>query len=312
MSEPFRDRHKRAFFHSHLGFLRDYERQVSNCFLSGLAEGEKCGTVQRFRSRASLFVRFLEWDSDYFHVPVYRLEFAEWDERLDDPVEALARTLIEFKEELSGRHDSYYFFSEAPTEDITLLQAMGLARIRLVETRLTYFRDNLEAFDRQERSPVRMASAADIPSLRKVAMEARNLYDRYHADPFFPRSIADDYLATFAENSVLGFADVVMVPADGAPDPGGFFTAKLTRPEDSPVGLKLAHIVLVAVGAERRGWHLRLLSEMSHYFKQSGVRIASMTTQSTNRPVIRNCEKLGYRYGRCTHVFATHSEVQTL
>lgn len=312
MSERLRECERRAFFYSSLGFLRGYEHQVSSHFLSNLEDGEKKGTLQRFGSRASLLVRYLEWDSDFFRLPFYRLEFAEWDEGLDDPVEELARTLTELRAGLSDLHGSYYLFCEIPTEDITLLQAMGLARLRLIETRLTYFHDDLKTFEPAERFPVRMASPADVPALRKVAGEARNVYDRYHADPFFSRAVADDYLAKFAENSVLGFADAVIVPADDPADPGGFFTAKLTLPENSPVGLMSGHIVLVAVGARRRGWHLRLLSEMSCYLKQTGVHIASMTTQSTNRPVIRNCEKLGYRYGRCTHIFASHNEVRTL
>lgn len=304
------EREKRAFFHSRLGFLRNFEGEVSGHFLSDLEKAESSGSLQRFCSEACLLVRCLEWDSNYFHLPVYRLEFAEWDEGLENPVKALAQTLKDFRTELSRRHDSYYLFSEIPAEDIVLLQAMGQAEIRLIETRLTYFLDDLGKFNSPFRCNVRMASAADVPYLRKIAMEARNRYDRYHADPFFTRSVADNYLGTFAENSVLGFADVVMVPADGADDPGAFFTAKVTPGKDSPVGLKLAHIVLVAVGTERRGWHLRLLAEMTHFFKESGVDIASMTTQSTNRPVIRNCEKLGYRYGRCSHLFATHSEVR--
>jgi dTDP-4-amino-4,6-dideoxy-D-galactose acyltransferase len=138
-------------------------------------------------------------------------------------------------------------------------------------------------------------------------MDARNPFDRYHADPFFPQSVSDEYLATFIENSVNGFADIVMVPADGESLPGAFFSANLTPYKDSSVGLKLGRIVLVAVGEDRSGWHLRLMTEMTYHFKKCGVQVGYMATQSTNRAVIRNCEKLGYRYGRCTHVFATHA-----
>ena len=74
-----------------------------------------------------------------------------------------------------------------------MLQAMGYAGARLIETRLTYFQDDLQKFDWPIRSSVRLATKSDIPALRKVAIDARNPFDRYHADPFshgrFPTDI---------------------------------------------------------------------------------------------------------------------------
>lgn len=61
-------------------------------------------------------------------------------------------------------------------------------------------------------------------------------------------------------------------------------------------------MILSAVGEQRRGWYVKLISELSHYFKERGVDTCFMTTQSTNRAVIRTWEKLGYSFGRCAHV----------
>ncbi len=68
--------------------------------------------------------------------------------------------------------------------------------------------------------------------------------------------------------------------------------------------MAVGRIPLVAVRPERQGWHGRLLSEMSLLFRERGMEVVCMTTQATNRAVIRNCEKLGYRFGRLTHLFA--------
>lgn len=288
-------REDRAYFHSPLSFLKEYQKQLSEDFLSKLSKDEK-----RFRSKISLFIRRLEWDSHYFNVPVYKLEFADWDESVVDPTDTLAQELKSLKLELSYLHNKYYLFSEIPSEDLTMLQAASLAGYRLVETRITYFCDDLQQFNRSDRFNVRLASKDDIPSLRRVAMEARNSFDKYHADPFFTESVADEYLAVFIENSVNGFADIVIVPTENA---GAFFTANI----ESPIGIKLGKIILVAVGKECKGWHFKLLTEMSYLFKERGIQVAYMVTQSTNRAVIRNCEKLGYRYGRCTHVFSTQA-----
>jgi len=297
---------ERAFFHSPLSFIRSYQRQLAEDFLSKLAAAERDGQVRRFGFGACLLVRRLDWDSRYFSLPIYRIEFAEWDESVADPAKVLAQSLKMLTAELSDIHGRFYLFSEIPSEDLIMLQAMGYAGARLIETRLTYFCDDLQKFDWPIRANVRLATKSDIPALRKVAIDARNPFDRYHADPFFPRSVSDEYLATYIANSVKGLADIVMVPADSESLPGAFFTAKLTSSEDTCIGLNLGRIVLVAVGEERRGCHLRLMAEMSYHFKMCGAEVAYMTTQSTNRSAIRNCEKLAYRYGRCTHVFATH------
>lgn len=247
---------------------------------------------KRFGSKASLFIQHLEWDSNYFNIPVYKLESVDWDKSIIDPVEVLVQELKTLKSKLAH----HYIFSEIPSEDLVLLQAVSAVGYKLIETRITYYYDDLQHFNHPDRFNIRLATKADIPSLRKVAIEARNPFDRYHADPFFTESVADEYLATFVENSVNGFADIVMVPEENT---GAFFTANIAS--------SIGKIVLVAVGKEYKGWHLRLLVEMSYFFKERGVKVAYMVTQSTNRAVIRNCEKLGYRYGRCTHVFSTQA-----
>jgi dTDP-4-amino-4,6-dideoxy-D-galactose acyltransferase len=48
------------------------------------------------------------------------------------------------------------------------------------------------------------------------------------------------------------------------------------------------------------------MAETSHRFRDLAVDIAVMTTQATNRAVIHNSERLGYRLGRTTHIFAAY------
>ncbi|MHC1727991.1 MAG: hypothetical protein AB9866_18645 [Syntrophobacteraceae bacterium] len=295
---------QRAGLYSPLSFLYRFQDRIARRFLADLDDAVQEGTVRPFGSLSRLYVRRLDWDSRHFGFPVYRLEFADWDQNITAPYEALAGNIKKLKADLSP-HGRYYLFCEVPTEDLPVLQAMGISGMRLLETRLTYYRDDVEHFAWPQRFNVRQAGQADIPGLRKVASGARNLFDRYHADPFFPKKVADTYLETFIENSINGFANIVLVPADEDGPPGAFFTATLGSEKGLSPELSVGRIVLVAVGEDRRGWHLRLMSEMSYLFRDRGVLVAHMTTQSTNRAVIRNCEKLGYRYGRCSHVFAT-------
>ena len=105
------DHEERAYFHSPLSFLRSYQRQLAEDFLSKLAAAEGSGQVRRFGSQNHLFVRRLEWDSRYFNLPVYRLEFAEWDEEsIANPAQALAQSLKALTAELSDLHGRYYLF----------------------------------------------------------------------------------------------------------------------------------------------------------------------------------------------------------
>ena len=156
---------------------------------------------------------------------------------------------------------------------------------------------------------MRQATEDDIPNLRQVAMEARNQFDRLHADPYFSDSVADSYLAVFIENSVKGFTDLVMVPDEPKGEnslPGAFFAGDLISEKQSPIGVASGSIILTAAAKERRGWHLKLMSEMSLHFQKHHIQLAFMKTQPTNRAVIRNCEKLGWKYGNSSHIFTAH------
>ena len=256
--------------------------------------------------------RPMAWDSAYFGTPMVKLETASWDDDVRQPVEALAASAGRLARELAtdGR---YYLWAELPAEDHVPVQALGLSGFRLVETRLTYFHPEPADVLWPERYPVRVAGPKDVPHLREIAAAARNPYDRYHVDGFFGAEVADRYLATYLEASVAGLADFVVVPdpGDGAPA-GGFFTSTLSTPPSCPVGgdpscgleLGVGRVPLVAVGPGRAGWHLRLLVETTRFLADRGADVVCMTTQATNGAVRRNCEKVGYRLGRVTHVLA--------
>lgn len=305
---------ERAAEHSPLSFLREHRTalalHVSASLSASLSEGR---THVAGDDWARWYWRELDWDTAHFGVQVIRLDFAAWDPRLRDPVDKLARGAHDLRTAISQNHGRYYLFAELPATDLAPLQALGLDGFRLVETRLTYFVPETSAVSWPEHYPVRMAEIADIPHLRDVAARARNPLDRYHADSFFGDEVADHYLATYAEAAVSGLADFVVVPnpADDDP-PGGFFAVSQTLPPRCPLGLEhscqldfgVGRIPLVAVSADRSGWHLRLLVETTRILAHHCVRVACMTTQASNRAVVRNCEKLGYRLGRVTHILA--------
>lgn len=311
MSSPAAITQDRLLAYSPLGFLRGHDDALMDHLRAQILESADASLL-RFGSRARCWLRRLDWDTRFFGCPVFRLEFAQTGAGWDG-IRELAATLRAMQDEVAREHGPAYVFGEIPAQDLEVLQALGVAGFRLIETRVTYVLEDVAHFAWTPRFGVRAATTADIPELRRIASEARNAYDRYHADPFFAPAVADDYLATYAEESVKGFADLVLVPDEGDGHPAGaFFTARITSPptcplgmdHDCPLGLGIGRIPLVAVGEERRGWHLRLMAEMTHLFRERSIDVAYMGTQLTNRAVIHNSEKLGYRFGRATHVLA--------
>lgn len=294
---------ERAAFYSPLRFLRRREEALAREVMAEIEALEQSGTAERIGTAARVRLVHLEWDSRFFGMPIYALRFPDWDAGLADPIGALAETIETARALIRARDPRSYLFAEIPSEDIVTLQALGWTRARLIETRVVYFRDDIASYESRRRYPVRAAVEDDIPNLRVVSADAVNPYDRFHADPAFSPDTAARFLATFAENSVRGFADIVMVPNDDAPA-GAFITAKMLPGLGASAGVKAGKIILAASSKERTGWSYKITSELGHWFKERGVGVVFFTTQTTNLRLTRYVDALGYKYGGASHVFS--------
>lgn len=296
---------QRLKFYSPVGFLRTQQEALTALESNSLQEDMAKGEIKTAGEGPRVFYRHLNWDSKYFGLPVYRLDFASCpDDFGEGPLQAMVGAYRMLVACLTEQHQRFYVFAEVPSEDLLVLQAMGLAGFRLIETRLTFYRRDVQQFEWAERYPTRLAIEDDIPNLQDVARRARNAFDRYHADPFFSAAEADEYLATYVANSVRGFADMVIVPETDTSEPGAFLTGAFDHRHEKACGTKIARIPLTAVAPERSGWNKRLNSELLHWFKDRGAQMVYTTTQSTNRAAIRVLETLGYSYGRSAHILA--------
>lgn len=294
--------HATTKFYSAFSFLsnsEDLTKQWHEEFAVSLAEKEL--ELFKVNSGVEIYIRYLKWDSEFFNIPTYRIDYSYLPPSMRASKEAF-NAVFDY---LQARHAEFYLFAEVPSEDIQVISSMTGAGYSLIETRLTYFHDQIQNFNLTRRYNVRQASVDDIQELRRTAIDAVNIFDRFHADSFFTSDEAENFLAAFAENSVLGFADEVMVPAEGLAN--AFLTANYT---DSPKCLnnkKLAKMVLSAVAPERRGWYVKLIGEMTMRFKEQGVDIAFMTTQATNRAVLKVWSSFGYRFGKSSHILSRYS-----
>jgi len=252
--------------------------------------------------RFYFFISYLDWDTTFFNRRTYKIEYVSYPKEAS-PFLAKAWNLI-CSDMLSGG----YCFMEVPSEDIGLIRSMGQAQFRLVETRLTYFRGDLEQFD-HERSKVRQATGNDASNLMRVAREMRNIYDRFHADDIFDEKIADEFLARYIQESIKGFADVVLVPDEAGVASDSFLTAKYLKQDWENFQCKVSKMVLSAVSsATNKGWYKKLITEMTYLLRDAGAEYIFMNTQSTNRAVFHTWESLGYRLGCTTHIFSKYND----
>lgn len=263
--------------------------------------GEKSAvSVIEIEGKRTFFVwKILPWDSSYFKRRILRIDLILADH---DSKEALGKAVSRFTGEVAG--DGDYIFVNIPCEDMNLIQGLSQTAFRLVETRLNYY---FTSFDEAviPPVPVRRAVTSDIPALKNVAMRMRNIHDRVHSDPAFETAEADAYLGTFIEESVKGFADMVIVPDLPGREPFGFLAAN--NPENV-LSYRIAKLVLAAVDSrDHKGWLYHLLSGVIQELKKQNTDILTTITQASNRPAIRTWEKAGFRLGFVTHVYSyTH------
>jgi dTDP-4-amino-4,6-dideoxy-D-galactose acyltransferase len=302
-------RKQQLYFYSPYNFIKSlsFETQIENCVFSvirnfNLSPYNQIIDIDIEGKQHRFFISLLPWDTKYFGKKMIKLCYVLFDHNDVKLVAEAVKYFIAklFKEKL-------YCFIEIPSEDIDLLLSLTSNGFCLVETRLTYYLGNIGAF-KPERYPVRKANENDVQNLMRVAREMRNDYDRFHADPVFGQQIADEFLATYIEQSIKGLADVVLVPDEQCVSSDSFLTAKYLKNDWKKNGVNISKMVLSAVSSKtNKGWYKKLISEMTYLLHEEGAEFIYMNTQSTNRAVIHTWESLGYGLGSTTHILSRNN-----
>ncbi len=301
MEQLFQKRLEKLFYYSPCHFLREIptEAQIENIirplfFNFAQKPDNQIIKIDIGGENFFFFLSFLAWDSHFFQIPTYKLLSVLYNpaNQMD-----LEKAFLALLLRLKNDHAKFYFWADIPAEDTDLGQILNKVGFGLIETRLHFFKKNIQTFD-YEPFTIRKAEQKDIPNLRKVAAEARNPYDRVHADPFFGQEKANQYLALYAENALKGFVETVLVPADSSPPDAFLAISRFEALQKS-----FARIALTAVLPSRKGWHLKLCAETVRYAKKNACDYVLMTTQATNGAVFRTSEKLGFQLGGCSHIF---------
>ena len=153
----------------------------------------------------------LLWNTKIFGAPVYKLFTALFTEAVSSVMFASAATA--FRQHMHQQQAAYCFV-ELPAEDTKLALALGEAGWRLVESRLTYFYDEVTVFQ-HSRYRVRTAWPEEAATFGQISAVAGNDYDRFHADHWFSQEQGNLFLARYAEAAIDGYFDQVLLP-DGS------------------------------------------------------------------------------------------------
>ncbi|MDD4148529.1 MAG: hypothetical protein PHE33_00720 [Bacteroidales bacterium] len=243
------------------------------------------------------FIKKLDWDSDYFGMHCYSIEFIHFEH---NDYKILGCAIAEYLK-IHVEQNSYYTLN-VPSEDLILIQALSNTSLLLIETRLNYFIDLKEVCPPNKFNDIALATKDDVDSLRLIALKAINKYDRLHADPAFSNETADLYQAKFIEEAINGFADIVLKVTDSNDSPFGFIAGN--NPIDI-LGSKIAKLVLAAVDSGvQRGRLMDLLMQIICILKANGADFLTTITQASNKPAIRTWEKAGFKLFQVTHLYS--------
>lgn len=214
-----------------------------------------------------------DWDSKVLGFEVGRIDFLGAD--CSDVKPVLVKHVID-------EGGFRLIFCRRDADDRSGISALQLEGFYIVDSLLEFELDTETKLAVSKTDwVIKSAVRADIPILKEIARSSFE-FDRYHADPNIPKSLADEVKARWVEDSVLG-DDTVWVAALNH-RVGGFLTCERT-----------GKIGLVAVQAEERGKGAAgaLLQVALAWFKGQVPKVKSVT-QFNNIPAVRMYLRAGF------------------
>ena len=151
----------------------------------------------------------------------------------------------------------------------------------------------------ENRLTVRLAETADAPRILALAGTAFG-FGRYHADPRFPRELADARYRAWMERALADSRPETWVGVVGSPgEPAGFAHAEL-------VG-EVADLRLVAADLTRLGpIGTELVIGALRHLASRGARRATARLTPANTPALNVYASLGFRFHQPELVFHWH------
>jgi hypothetical protein len=246
-------------------------------------------------------VAVLPWDADVFGFRV--ADYAAPDAHAlvgETATDRLARDIAAWAE----REDVHLVGTRVPTTPSALGALLEHAGFRFVEIQLRATLPRLRGSElRAPRLTVRAAEPADYERIAEIAESAFTL-GRYHADPRFPRALADRRYRVWIERALAEPSSSAWIAAVGPPGkPNGFLQTEIAGNDAAA----RADIRLAAVDRESAGIAgPELFVGALHELARRGVSAVTARISAVNTSVWNIYASLGFRFHEPELVFHWH------
>ena len=254
--------------------------------------------IERGDGAALGVARPLAWDSDFFRVPMGRIEYtlatdpSHLPPLIDDLVASLSASGV--------RHIS----ARVDVADITAMSAFEAAGFRLMDALVTYItRPGKEPPNAvREVGQIREFRAEDGPEILSIAEDAyRGFRGRFHLDPHIDDTRCDAFYTEWARQSVSGrMADMLLVSEGIDGRLLGFLGFRRREPVSSVSRVTVYGGGLGACRSDAPGAYAGLIRAGTVWAHEHGG-VAECQTQNYNFPTIRIYEAVGAHYVRAEY-----------
>ena len=247
---------------------------------------------------AVIVSRPLAWDSDFFGVPMGRIDGVFSDDTMpgDALAEGVGLALTHLRAQ-GVRHVTAKL-DAADVRAVTLLEEAGF---RLFDALVTFYthphRDEPPIV--REVGHVRWYEPGDEAQVLALTAEAyRGFRGRFHLDPHLPADRADAFYVEWAQQCCAGrMADRMVVADDGQGHIYGWASSRLLEPLSSVAGTRLWVGSLGACRRDTPGAYAGLLRRLAiDHFERGDA--SESQTQNHNIATVRLYEAVGFRYIR--------------
>ena len=219
----------------------------------------------------------LEWDSNFFGVPIARVQGTRLTPETASQIDAWQRA-----------HAVRCLYFTADVDDATTARLAEAGGYLLVDVRLTFGRAAQPADVSFNDPTLRLARPEDKPALMDIARVSHR-DTRFYYDHHFPREKCDALYARWIEKAVEGSAQAVWV-AESDSRPAGYVTCH------ADPAARTGSIGLIAVAESARGQGLgsRLTRQALGWLAAQGLQQNTVVTQGRNVPAQRLYQKHGF------------------
>ncbi|MGE0042396.1 MAG: N-acetyltransferase family protein [Vicinamibacterales bacterium] len=252
-------------------------------------------------AQVALVYRRLDWDSQFFGVPMGRVEYLLSTE---PPPRALVDAALTELVEACREAGVWHLTARADVADLFTVGLLETHGFRLMDSLVTYVTrpGKDQPLDVREVGTIRPFRPEDGPAIVDIAREAyQGFRGRFHLDPNIPDTRSDELYVEWARQCIgARMADMVLV-SEG---PQGRVLGFLAFRRREPVSTVGGHVVFGGgLGACRRdtpGAYVGLIRAGTVWAHERGG-VAECQTQNYNFPTVRIYEAVGAHYVRAEY-----------